>query len=190
MINTCREFELPHLAQGATAHKGCPPPLIRDHPLWQVGGTFSLRFWYQVNVKYHPILSLAVEKIMGGQFCIPYGRWGCCLLRFCYRVNAKNHPIPLLAVEVPLQTWIHCSPYERWVNLRSSYTHSRGKFSYDIENLTKNLYLRRLVQCDSCFLAGFLTLMVRDVFILEPVPENVKWTPFCRRYQPSWKHGS
>ena len=28
-------------------------------------------------------------------------------------------------------------PYERWVNLRSSYTHSRGKFSYEIYNLTK-----------------------------------------------------
>ena len=87
----------------------------------------------QCKISSNPFISSV--KNNGGQGCIPYGRWGCCLLRFCYRVNAKNHPIPLLAVEVPLQTWIHCSPYERWVNLRSSYTHSRGKFSYDIDNL-------------------------------------------------------
>ena len=64
------------------------------------------------------------------------------------------------------QLQIHCSPYEWWVSLRSGYTHSRGKFSYDIENFTKSLYLRRLVQGNSCFLAGFLTFMIRDVFIL------------------------
>ena len=62
------------------------------------------------------------------------------------------------------QLQIHCSPYEWWVSLRSGYTHSRGK--YDIENFTKSLYLRRLVQRNSCFLAGFLTFMIRDVFIL------------------------
>ena len=27
------------------------------------------------------------------------------------------------------------SPYERWVNIQSSYTDSRGKFSYGFENL-------------------------------------------------------
>ena len=27
------------------------------------------------------------------------------------------------------------SPYEQWVNIQSSYTDSRGKFSYGLENL-------------------------------------------------------
>ena len=119
-----------------------------------------------INVKYHPMPLIAVENMMG------------CNAASLYRVNAKYHPIPLLAVEVPLQTWISCKytaalmswgPHERWVNFQSGYTHSRGKFSYDIEKLTKSLYLRRLVQCDSWCLAGFLTLIIRDVFILEPL---------------------
>ena len=105
------------------------------------------------------------------QCCIPYGRWGGpVLFRFCSRVNPKYHPIPLLAVEVHLKTWISCKYTASLMRGGwSGYTLSRGKFSYNIENLTKNLYLRCLVQCDSCFLSGFLTLLVRDVFILEPL---------------------
>ena len=45
-----------------------------------------------INVKYHPMLLIAVENMMG------------CNAASLYQVNSKYHPIPLLAVEVPLQT--------------------------------------------------------------------------------------
>ena len=52
---------------------------------------------------------------------------------------------------------------------------------------TKNLFHRRLVQCYSCSLAGLLTFMIRDVFLLEPFTCawkcEVPQAPACIRWR-------
>ena len=97
---------------------------------------------------------LSSEKDDEGQCCISHGWWRGCLYKFWHQVDELR---------------LHYSPMRGGWTSRAAIFIQEVNFLIKLRTDTKNLYLRRLVQCYSCSLAGFLALMIRDVFLLEPL---------------------
>ena len=125
-------------SNSATVHEEppqmrAPPPLMRDHPSWPVVELFMYNLVLGL-CKISPNTGRSGEKDDVETCWIPHGRcWGF-VFKFWHRINAKC----LTAGTQWSGRYENDelkSPYERWVNIQSSYTDSKGKFSYGFENL-------------------------------------------------------
>ena len=119
--------------------------------------------WYQVIVKYHP----SREKYVEGQCCIPH-----VCINFDARLMSCNYTRALMR--------------GGWTSRVATFI-QEVNFLMKLRTDTKNLFHRRLVQCYSCSLAGLLTFMIRDVFLLEPFTCawkcEVPQAPACIRWR-------